>query len=251
MPNTPNGVRRGSSRRSDHKRDQEPGSPNSNDLSRRNTEESQKSIAVLASSGEALQRLANIAQYFVSLTSDMQVVEDNYGAEIEKENEIRKLSDTVASLTFVKSEEMETLQHENKELLAEREACRQEKEKCKETRKNLEAQNAIAEASRQEESNQRLQEENTKLLKKFKKMKAELEEDINKKLQEVKDKNAKLSATNVDLKQCCLEAEEKLERKKTRHARVEKGLEDENKKLTEELRQLQAQFPVERQPMEH
>lgn len=251
MPNTPNGVRRGSSRRSDHKRDQEPGSPNSNDLSRRNTEESQKSIAVLASSSEALQRLANLAQYFVSLTHDMQVVEDDYRAEIEKENEIRRLSDTVASLTFVKSEEMETLQHENKELLAEQEACRQEKEKCQEIRKNLEAQNVIAEASRQEESNQRLQEEKTKLHKRFTKMKAELEEGINKKLQEVKDRNAKLSATNVDLKQRCLEAEEKLEKKKTRHARVEKGLEDENKKLTEELRQLQAQFPVERQPMEH
>ena len=251
MPNTPNGVRRGSSRRSDHKRDQEPGSPNSNDLSRRNTEESQKSIAVLASSGEALQRLANIAQYFLSLTHDMQVVEDDYGAEIDKENKIRKLSDTVASLTLFKSEEMETLQHKNKELLAEREACRQEKEKCQETRKNLEAQNTIAEASRQEEYNERLQEENTKLLKQFKKMKAELEEGINKKLQEVKDKNAKLSATNVDLKQRCLEAEEKLEKKKTRHARMERGLEDENKKLTEKLRQLQAQFPVERQPMEH
>lgn len=251
MPNTPNGVRRGSSRRLDHKRDQEPGSPNSNDLSRRNTEESQRSIAVLASSGEALQRLANLAQYFVSLTHDMQVVEDDYGAEIEKENEIRKLRDTVASLTFVKSEEMETLQHENKELLAEQQACRQEKEKCQEIRKNLEAQNVIAEASRQEEYNQRLQEENTKLHKQFKKTKAELEEGINKKIQEVKDKHAKLSATNVDLKQRCLEAEERLERKKTRHARAEKGLEEENKKLTEELRQLQAQFPVERQPMEH
>lgn len=251
MPNTPNGVRRGSSRRSDHKRDQEPGSPNSNDLSHRNTEESQKSIAVLASSSEALQRLANLAQYFVSLTHDMQVVEDDYRAEIEKENEIRRLSDTVASLTFVKSEEMETLQHENKELLAEQEACRQEKEKCQETRKNLEAQNVKAEASRQEEYNQKLQEENAKLHKQFKKMKAELEEGVNKKIQEVKDKHAKLSATNVDLKQRCLEAEDKLERKKTRHARVEKGLEDENKKLTEELRQLQAQFPVERQLMEH
>ena len=251
MPNTPNGVRRGSSRRSDHKRDQEPGSPNSNDLSRRNTEESQKSIAVLASSSEALQRLANIAQYFVSLTHDMQVVEDDYGAEIEKENELRRLSDTVASLTLVKSEEMQILQQENKELLAEREACRQEKENCQEIQKSLEAQNAIAEASRQEESNQRLQEEKTKLQKQFKKMKAELEEGINKKLQELKDKTAKLSATTVDLKQRCLEAEEKLERKKTRHARVEKGLEDENKTLTEELRQLQAQFPVDRQPMEH
>lgn len=252
MPNTPNGVRRGSSRRSDHKRDQEPGSPNSNDLSRRNTEESQKSIAVLASSGGALQRLADIAQYFESsFTHDMEVVEDAYGPEIEKENELRKLSDTVASLTSFKSEEMQTLQHKNKELLAEREACRQEKENCQEIQKNLEAQNAIAEASRQEESNQRLQEEKTKLHKQFKKMKAELEEGINKKLQEVKDKHAKLSAINVDLKQCCLEAEEKLERKKTRHARVEKGLEDENKTLTEELGQLHAQFPVERQPMEH
>ena len=251
MPNTPNGVRGGSSRRSDPKKDQGPGSPNSHDLSRRDTEESQRSMAVLASSGGALQRLADIAQYFVSLTPDIQVVEDAYGAEIDKENELRKLNKTVASLTYVKSEEMQNLQHENKELLAEREACLQEKENFREIREKLEAQHAVAEASRQEENKQRLQEEKSKLHKQFKTKKAEFEDGINKKLQEVKDKHEQLSALNVDLKQRCLEAEEKLERKKTRHARTEKGLEDENKKLTEELKQLQAQFPIERQPMEH
>ena len=249
MPNTPNGVRRGSSRHSDHKKDQEPGSPNSHDLSRRNTEESQR---LLASSGGALQRLADIAQYFESsFTHDMQVVEGTYGAEIKKENEIRKLNETVASLTYLKSEEMKYLQHENKELLAEREACLQEKENCQAIRVDLEARHAIAEANRQEESDKRLQEEENKLHKQFKTKKAEFEEGIKKKLQEVKDKHEQLSALNVDLKQRCTEAEEKLERKKTRHARAEKGLEDENKKLTEELKQLQAQFPVERQPMEH
>ena len=252
MPNPTNGVPGGSSKRSDRKKDQESGSPSSRDLSRRNTEESQRSMAVLASSVGALQRLADIAHYFrSSSTYDMQLVEDAYGAEIKKENELRKLSETVASLTFIKSEEMKTLQDENKELLAEREACLQEKKNYQEIRKNLEAEHAIAEASRQEESNQRLQEEKAKLHKQFKMKKGELEDGINKRIQEMKDRLAKLSETNGELKQRCLEAEEKLEKKKSRHARVEKGLEDENKNLGEELKQLQAQFPVERIPVEH
>ena len=251
MPNTPNGVRGGSSRRSDSKKDQGPGSPNSHDLSRRDTEESQRSMAVLASSSGALQRLAYIAQYFVSLTPEIQVVEDAYGAEIEEENEIRKLKDTVASLTHIKSKEMETLQRENKELSAERQACLQEKENCQEIQERLKAQHTIAEANRQEESDKRLQEEKNKLQKQFETKKAKLEDGINKKIQEMKDRLVKLSETNMELKQRCHEADEKLERKKTRHARAEKGLEDENKKLTEELKQLHAQFPVEKQPMEH
>jgi hypothetical protein len=50
------------------------------------------------------------------------VVEGAYGTEMEKENKIKKLNKTMKTLTHIKSEEMENLRHENKNLRAEQEA---------------------------------------------------------------------------------------------------------------------------------
>ena len=114
MPKHTNGVRGGSSKRrdvtSDHKKDQELGSLNSLDFSHGNTEGPETPAVVLASSNGALQRLADITQYFESsFTHDINVVEGAYGTGIDRENEIQRLSQTLETLTYVKSEEMENL----------------------------------------------------------------------------------------------------------------------------------------------
>ena len=247
MPNTTNGVRGGPSRRSDQKKDQEPGSINSRDLSRRNTDESENPIDVLASSSEALQRLADTANYFKSLsaTNDFRVVDDFYGAEIEKENTLRKLKETVEILTYTKSDELEDLRRQNGQLLAEQEDCQREKKKYQDLQEELKDQNIVTEATRREESERKLKEETDKLQKQSKKKKAEFEGEIKQKVGVLEDEIKKLSATKVALEGRCVAADEKLETKKQRHQRKEKSLEDEIKKLTEELKQLKAQFPVE------
>ena len=253
MPNSANGVRGGPSKRPDPKKNPEHSSFDSQGSSRRNTEEPQSPIDVLAYSSEALQRLAEFAGYFgsPSFKRDMQMVEDDYGAEITKESKIKKLEETVASLVHVKSEETEKLRRENKQLMDEQEDCQQEKKKALEIQKKVEDQHTLAEASRQKESEQKLQDERAKAAKAAKTKRAELEDEYKKKGRELDEKLSKLLAANVDLKQRCKEADEKLEMKKTRHARIEKSLEDDNKKLTEELKQLQAQFPVEEQGIEY
>ena len=253
MPNHTNGVRGGPSKRSDQKKNLESSSFDSQDPSRRNIEEPRHSIDVLACSSEALQRLANLTHYFrsPSFEHDMQMVEDEYGAEIAQENTIRKLNETVASLAHVKSEETEKLRQDNKRLMDEREDCQQEKMKSLEIQKKLEDQYALAEASRKKENEQKLQEDKVKADKEVKNKKTKIEEEYKKKGRELDERLSKLLAENLNLKQRCKEAQDKLETKKARHARVERSLEDENKKLTEELKQLQAQFPVEEQVIEY
>ena len=247
MPNTTNGVRGGPSKRSDQKKDQEPGSINSRDLSRRNTDEPENPIDVLASASEALQRLADTAKYFKSLsaTNDFRVVDDFYGAEIEKENTIRRLEDSVKTLYHSKSDELEELRRQNEQLLAEQEDCRRETKKYQDLQEKLEAQNTVTEATRKEETERKLQDEKDKVHQQYKKKRTDFEHGINEKVGVLEDKIEKLSATKVALEKRCVSADEKLETKKQRHHRKEKSLEDENKKLTEELKQLKAQFPVE------
>lgn len=253
MPNTPNGVRGGQSKRSDQKKNQETGSLNGHDLSRRNTEEPPNPIAVIASSGGALQRLADFARFFSSdsVTYDMHVVEDVYGPEIEKENTIRKLTETVELLTHFKSEVTEKLRNENQELLAGREHWQQETKKCQDIREKLEAENAIAEAGRQKESERKVKEEKTQLEKALKTRQTEYEDEFNKKIRKVENDLAKVSSMNTGLQQRYKEVEEKAKKEKKQYTRLEKSLESENGQLTEELKQLKAQFPVEGQPIEY
>ena len=252
MSNSTNGARGGSSRRSDRKNNSESTSVNGHDDKRRTTEEPQKPVDVLAQSSGAIQRLADLAHFFLtSFTPDLQVVEGVLGPEIEKEKTIRTLRETVASLTHIKSEETISLQNENKQLLADREACQQEKKKYLKMQQKLEDQHALTEASRQKEIEHKLLDEKAKAERALTKKKAELEDDHQKKVQESDKKILGLSAANVELKQRCLDAEEKLKTKKIRHARAQKSLEDENENLKEERKQLQAQFPVEGQPIEY
>ena len=253
MPNPTNGVRGGSSKRSDHKKNLEASSFDSQGSSRRTIEEPQNSIDVLAHSSDALQRLANIAQYFGSppFTHDMQMVEDDYGAEISKENTIRKLKETVESLAHIKSEETDKLRQDYERLLDEREDCQQQKKKALEIQKKVEDQHALAEASRKKESEQKLQDEKAKLHNISKAKKVELEDEYSKKFRDLDEKCVKLSAANAKLEQRFSEAEQTLEKKKKRHAQARKFLEDENEKLNEALKQWQARFPVEGEPIKY
>ena len=253
MPNPPtNGVRGGPSKRSDQKKNPEPSSFDSQGSSRRNIEESQSAIDVLAHSSEALQSLADVAHFFGSSSTKraMRIVEADYGAEIAKETMIGKLTDTVETMAHAKSEETEKLRQDNKRLLAEQEDCRQEKKKSLEMQKKLEDQYTLEEASRKKEMQQKVQEEKAKVDKLLKTKKAEIEEEYKKKSRELDERLGNLSAANMELKQRCIEVEEKLETKKKKHDRLEKSLEDENKKLTEELKELQARFPVEEQAID-
>lgn len=250
MPNTPNGVRGGQPKR-DQKKNQETGSVNGHDPNHRNTEEPPNPVAVIASSDRALQRLADVAKYFKSFTYDMQVVEDVHGPEIEKENMIRKLTETVELLTHFKSEESEKLRRENQELLAGREACQQETKKCQEIRGKLEAENTIAEAARQKESDKKVQEETAQLEKALKSRQTKHEDEFSKKIRKVESDLAKVSSMNTELKKSYKEVDEKLKKEKKQYARLEKSLEGENEQLTEEVKQLKAQFPVEGQPVEY
>ena len=199
----------------------------------------------------ALQRLADIAQYFVSFTNDINVVEGAYGTEIDRENEIQRLSQALEELTYVKSEKMENLQRENEQLKAGQEACDQERERCHTMQSDLEARYEEAEADRLEEYKRKLQDEKAKLQKHMNVRKAEIEAGSKERVRELEGQKEQLSAINEKLKQRLSAAEEKLETKKIRHARVEKSLEEENKKLTVELKQVKSEFPVEGQPVEY
>ena len=201
MPNPANGVRGGSSKRSDQKKNLEASSLDSQGSSRRSIEDPPNPIDVLAHSSEALQRLADIARYFGSLsgTNDIQTVEDDYGAEIAKENKIRKLTENLESLAHVKSEETKKLRQDYEQLLDEREDCQQQKKKALEIQKKVEDQHALAEASRKKESEKKLQEEKARLQKISKEKKAELEEEYSKKFRDLEEKYVEKSAANAKL----------------------------------------------------
>ena len=251
MPNPTNGVRSGTLKRSDQKRDKDLSSPNSRDLSRRDTKEPENPIALLAHSSGAIQRLADVAQYFRSFTHDVKVVEEDYGDEIDNVTEIRRLKETVEVLTHSKSEEMERLRHQNEELLAEKRSYQEDKKQGLEMKEKLETHYALLDATRQEESKKKLQDEKIKLHKQVNTKKAEFEEEVKQKFREVEEKHVQLSATNAELKQRSLEAEEKLEKKKKIHTLTKNSLIDTNKNLSEQLTQVKAEFPIEGKPVEY
>ncbi len=256
MPKHTNSARGGSTRRrdltSDEKKDQEPSSSNDLVLSHRNIEGSRNSAAILASSNGAIQRLAAFTQYFESsFTSDIDMVERVHGTEVDREAGIQRLSEAVPTLSHLKSEQMENLRRENEELLNGQEACDRERNRYRTMQEELEAQYAEAEADREEKYKRKLQEEKDKTQKRIKTSKAEIEAESRERVRELEDQNAELSAMNEQLKQRLSGIEKKLEAKKTRHARVEKSLEEDNEKLTAELKQLKSEFPVEGQPVEY
>ena len=254
MPNSTNGVRGGSSKRSDQKKNLEPNSFDSQGSSRRNIEEPQNSIDILAHSSGALQRLAEIALYFgssSSFTRDMQRVEDDYGAEIAKEKQIRELKEMVETVAHVKSEETKKLQQDYKGLLDEREDFQQEKENFQQEKKKYVEIQEKREASRKKESEQILKEEKAKNEKIVKAKKAELEDKYSRNFRDLEEKCGKLSAANAELQQRFSEAEQTLKINEKRHVRDQKTLEDENEKLDVALKQWQAQFPVEGEPIKY
>lgn len=256
MPKYSNGARRGSIKRrdttsTDGNKDQEFRSPDSLDLSHRNTEEPQHPAAVLGSSKEALRRLAAIANLFQSsFIDDIKVIEGTYRTELVRENEIQRLNETVETILRVKSEEVENLRRENEELQAGQADCERERQTCRTMRVELETQHAAAEVDRNKDFTRKIEDERAKSQKSLRAKKAEMEAGTKAKFRELGDQNEKLLATNEGISQRLVEAERKLEIKKIRHARTEKSLEEDNEKLSVELEQIKSEFPVEGQPAE-
>jgi len=256
MPKRSNGFNGVPSKRreaaSDQNTDKESRSNNSRDYSYVNDDELPNPIAILATTSGALQRLANIAQYFESsFNHDVNAVEGAYREEMDREHEIRRLTESLETLTYVKSEEMENLRYENEKLGAEQEDCTEERKRYHTMQAELEVQNAAAEIGREELYKRKLQEEKEKSQKQMKVKRAEIEAGNKKKVQELEEHKEELAATNEDLKMLLSAAKGKLETKKTRHARERKTLEGENEKMYLELKQVKSEFPVEVQPVQY
>ena len=256
MPKRSNGFNGVPSKRreaaSDQNTDKESRSNNSRDYSYVNDDELPNPTAIIATTSGALQRLANIAQYFESsFNHDVNVVEVAYREEMDREHEIRRLTESLETLTYVKSEEMENLRYENEKLRAEQEDCREERKRYLTMQAELEVQNAAAEIGREELYKRKLQEEKEKSQKQMKVKRAEIEAGNKKKVQELEEHKEELAATNEDLKMLLSAAKGKLETKKTRHARERKTLEGENEKMYLELKQVKSEFPVEVQPVQY
>ena len=256
MPKHTNGVRGGSSKRrettSDQMKDQEFRSPNGLDASHGDTEEAGNPAATLASCNGALQRLAGLARYFESsFNQDINLVEEDYGTEMDRENEIQRLRGDVKTLTHAKDERLENLQYENEELKAREGACDRERQRCQTIQAELEEKYIQAEAEMEKGCQRKIQDEKAKLQKSMKVKKAEIEAGSREKIRELENQCANLSATNEKLNQSLSAAEEKLKDKKMKHARVEKSLEEENEKLRVELKQVTSEFPVEGQPVQY
>ncbi len=256
MPKRSNGFNGVPSKRreaaSDQNTEKESRSNNSHDYSYVNDDELPNPTAIIATTSGALQRLANIAQYFESsFNHDVNVVEVAYREEMDREHEIRRLTESLETLTYVKSEEMENLRYENEKLRAEQEDCREERKRYLTMQAELEVQNAAAEIGREELYKRKLQEEKEKSQKQMKVKRAEIEAGNKKKVQELEEHKEELAATNEDLKMLLSAAKGKLETKKTRHARERKTLEGENEKMYLELKQVKSEFPVEVQPVQY
>ena len=256
MPRRTNGVRGGSSKRSDmtsdEAKDGDNRSPQSLDLIHSNVEGFRNPTAALASSSDALQRLADIAHFFrSSFTHDVNMVEGEFRIEMDRENKIQGLHETVDILTHVENKRMANLRQEVEELKASQEDCERERESCQKMEAELEARHANKEAEREAEYNQKCLDEELKFEESLKVKNAELEAESKQKVEELERQTAKLSVSNEHLKQQLVKAQKKLETKKMRHARVRGSLEEENKKLATELKQVKADFPVEKQPVEY
>ncbi len=266
MPKNAHRVRNGSSQRRDFTPDQlddqNSRSPNGLDSGLGDVGEPQSPAAALASSTRALQRLVNIARYFESLTSDMDDVESVHGLGIAQEKKIRSLKETLETMAHNKSDKLEKLE-------AGEEVCLQKIQKCETMQAELTEQHKKEEAMREEEykwklqdEKNKLQDERDKLHKSVRARKAEIEAGSRERVQGLENQVKKLSAIKVELeqqasateeelKQQLSAAEEKLKTKKTKHARMEKSLDDENKHLKEKLAQMKSEFPTEGKPVEY
>ena len=247
MPRHTSGVRSGSSKRStsDQTREQELRPANGLDVNHSDSEEPQNHAAILASCNGPLQRLANIARYFeLSFSQDIAIVEGYFGPEMDRENEIQRLTGVVQTLTHARNEQLEDLQHEIEQLKASEEDCIRKKEGYQAMQTELEEQHTRKEEEREKDYKQKLQ-------KSLKAKIAENEAGSKEKTQELEDKAARLSAKNEKLEQSLTAAEEKLKNKKVKHDRLEKSLEGENEQLQVELRQVKSEFPVERQSVQY
>ena len=247
MPRQANGVSSGSSKRgaSDQMRKEEVRTVNGPDVDDSDCEETQNPAAILASYNGPLQRLANMARFFeLSFSQDIAIVEEDYGTEMDRENEIQRLMGVVEILTHAKDERVEALRHEIKDLKATEVECNRERARYQTIRKELEEEHTRNEAERDKEYKHKLQ-------KSVRAKTAEIEAGSKEKTQELEKQIASLSATNIRLEQSLSAAEEKLKDKKIRHARVEKSLMEENEKLRVELKEIKSELPVEGQSAQY
>ena len=242
MSRNTNGERSGSSKRStsEQTRDQEFRPVNGLDINHSNGEEPENPAAILASCNEAIQRLAHFARFLKSFDQDFTMVEGVYGREIDREIEIQRLQGVVKTLTHAKDERLENLQREIEELKASEKDCIREREKCKTMQIDFEEQYARSEAEREK-----------RFQKSVKVKSAEIEAGSKEKTQDLENQIARLSATTKKLEQNLSAADEKLEKKRKTHARVEKSLEEENEKLKVELKQMKSDFPLERHSVQY
>jgi len=250
--NGPNVVASHNRHPSSNNKQRDSRSSNCLDSSHGPTEESQSPTARLAATSRSLQRLADLAKFLESSFSyDIDTVEGAWEIEMEQEKEIRRLTTSLETLTYAKSEELENLRQENTKLRADQDACIKERYTCKTMQVELEARQAAVDASRNEEHKRSLQEERVKHQKDVKAQRAKIEDESKRKVQELHKQIEKLSATNERLNTQVATTNEKLEMKKTRHARERTALELENAKLTSELKQLTSEFPVQMQPVQY
>ena len=247
MPRHMNGAHSGSSKRttSDQTRDQEVRPVNGLGVNDGGFEEHQNPAAILASFNGPLQRLANIARYFESsFSQDIAIVEEDYGTEMDRENEIQRLMGVVETLTHAKDERVEVLQHEIEELKASEVDYNRERDKYQKIRKELEEEHNRNEAEREKEYKQKLQ-------KSVRAKSAEIEAGSKDKTQALEKQVASLSATIEKLEQNLSAAEEKLKNKKIRHAVVEESLMEKIEKLEAELKEIKSEYPVEGQSAQY
>ena len=249
MPKQTNGVRSGPRRNrdapSDENNDQESRSPNSADISHSSTEESRNSAAALASCNKAVQSLAGITSYFSSyFLNDIKTIERTFEPEIEMMAEIQRLNETIEKLTYVKNAELENFRRENEGLRAGQEACEQERKRCQVLQAELETRQIEAEARFKDKYEAKLKDERIKAQKRLEARMAEVETGSRKKIQDLEDLTMNKVAENERLKDRLSEANDKLEAKKLKYARLQKSLEDENRILSQDMRQLKSEFHV-------
>lgn len=203
-------------RQSNYIDDQEETAIENIDPKNEHTREQHDAAVALASSHGALRRLADIAHYMnPSFVYDISIVEADYGGEIEREKEIRRLKEALSALTHSKCEETEQLRRENKKIKDEQEACDQQRTIYQTKREDLEAEHREAEARREEEYRKMTRDDKARTQKYITAKEAEIEQEWARKFAEMEKRLGGLSTTNQDLRQTLSELQAKLERKKT------------------------------------
>ena len=204
----------------------------------------------LAASSPSLQRLASLALYIKdSIAQDIEEIEETHGEEMSKELQIRRLNETLETLVHTKSEETENLRREVDLLRKSEKDCKDERAKCQNMQADLQKLHDEKEAKLEAETEKRRQGHHTKAQKQIETKKAELEADNRKKNEEMERQKAELIRARDELKMRLAASEEKLEKKKKNHARLENSLEEENQKLKQELEQVKAEFLIDATPV--